>query len=135
MTTSQTTKIWPTILYTDARAGIEFLETVVGFTTKLVVPNPDDDAVVEHCQMSGPEGGGIMLGTANRPGNKFSMRPPGLASTYLVITEIDDLYTRVTDAGAEIFHEIEDQDYGSRDFSIKDPEGNIWSFGTYGGEA
>ena len=27
--------------------------------------------------------------------------------------------------------EIIDTDYGSRDFSVRDPEGNVWSFGTY----
>ena len=113
MTTPPATAIWPSLHYADARAGIEFLERALGFTTKLVVPNPDDDAIVEHCQMSGPEGGGIMLGTANRAGNKFSQRPTGTASTYLVVAEIDALYKRAVDAGAEIFHEIEDQDYGS----------------------
>jgi len=24
-----------------------------------------------------------------------------------------------------------DQDYGSRDFAVRDPERNVWSFGTY----
>jgi len=135
MTTSTSPKIWPTLLYRDARAAIVFLEQALGFTTSLVVPNPDDDNVVEHCQMTGPEGGAIMLGTANRPGNKFSERPiGGCSSVYVVVTEIDELYERAVAAGAEIFHEIEDQDYGSRDFSVLDPEGNIWSFGTYTGE-
>jgi len=135
MTTSSTPRIWPTLLYADARAAINFLERALGFTTTLVVPNPDDDSIVEHCQMNGPEGGGIMLGTANRPGNKFSQRPiGGSSSVYVVVAQIDDLYERAVAAGAEIFHEIEDQDYGSRDFSVLDPEGNTWSFGTYGGE-
>jgi uncharacterized glyoxalase superfamily protein PhnB len=26
------------------------------------------------------------------------------------------------------------QDYGSREFTARDPEGNHWSFGTYRGE-
>ena len=30
--------------------------------------------------------------------------------------------------------EPHDTDYGSRDFSARDPEGNRWSFGTYRGE-
>jgi uncharacterized glyoxalase superfamily protein PhnB len=28
-------------------------------------------------------------------------------------------------------HGLVDTDYGSRDFSVRDPEGNLWSFGTY----
>jgi uncharacterized glyoxalase superfamily protein PhnB len=27
--------------------------------------------------------------------------------------------------------ELIDTDYGSREFSVRDPEGNLWSFGTY----
>jgi len=126
--------IWPTLLYNDARAALEFLEEAFGFTTTLVVPNPEDDAVIEHCQMSGPDGGGIMLGTANRPDNKFSQRPTGAASIYVVTKTPDELYDRAVAAGAEVFHELEDQDYGSRDFAVKDPEGNLWNFGTYTGE-
>ena len=34
-------------------------------------------------------------------------------------------------AGAEIVMEPQNQDYGSRDFSARDPEGFVWAFGTY----
>ena len=27
--------------------------------------------------------------------------------------------------------ELVDQDYGSREYAVRDPEGNIWCFGTY----
>lgn len=134
MTEHPLPKIWPTLVYDDARAAIDFLERAFGFTATLIVPNETDDAVVEHCQMAAPEGGGVMLGTANRPGNKFSQRPVGGSLVYVVTTEPDALFERAVAAGAEVFHPLEDQDYGSRDFSIKDPEGNIWSFGTYAGE-
>jgi uncharacterized glyoxalase superfamily protein PhnB len=29
---------------------------------------------------------------------------------------------------------LKDEDYGSRGFTVSDPEGNLWSFGTYAGE-
>lgn len=41
------------------------------------------------------------------------------------------LYERAKSAGADIRMELTDQDHGSRDFAVRDPEGNIWSFGTY----
>jgi uncharacterized glyoxalase superfamily protein PhnB len=47
------------------------------------------------------------------------------------IDEVDSLHDRARDAGAEISMELTDQDYGSRDFAARDPEGNVWSFGTY----
>ena len=46
----------------------------------------------------------------------------------------DGLFARATSAGAEVVMDLHDTDYGSRDFTVSDPEGNLWSFGTYGGE-
>lgn len=37
------------------------------------------------------------------------------------------------DNGAEVTQELTDKFYGSRDFAVKDPEGNRWYFGTYRG--
>jgi uncharacterized glyoxalase superfamily protein PhnB len=34
-------------------------------------------------------------------------------------------------AGARVVRELEDMPYGSREYSVRDPEGNLWSFGTY----
>ena len=44
---------------------------------------------------------------------------------------VDGLYARARENGAEIVLEIQDTDYGSRDFTVRDPEGNLWAFGTY----
>ena len=46
----------------------------------------------------------------------------------------DGLFARATAAGAEILAGLHETDYGSRDFAVRDPEGNRWSFGTYRGE-
>jgi uncharacterized glyoxalase superfamily protein PhnB len=32
---------------------------------------------------------------------------------------------------AQIVRELEDMSYGSREYSVADCEGNLWSFGTY----
>jgi uncharacterized glyoxalase superfamily protein PhnB len=48
-----------------------------------------------------------------------------------VVDEVDAHFARAKAAGAEIIREPEDQDYGGRDYSARDPEGNVWSFGTY----
>jgi uncharacterized glyoxalase superfamily protein PhnB len=50
---------------------------------------------------------------------------------YVAVDEVDSLHDRAKSAGAEIVMAPQDQDYGSRDFAARDPEGNIWSFGTY----
>ena len=38
---------------------------------------------------------------------------------------------RARDAGAEIVQELADEDFGSRGYTARDPEGNLWTIGTY----
>jgi hypothetical protein len=55
----------------------------------------------------------------------------GGGGIYVVVIDPDAHCARARDAGAEILREPFDTDYGSRDYSAKDPEGNVWHFGTY----
>jgi len=127
-----TKTVWPTLNYADAPAAIRFLTEVFGFEERLVVPG--EAGVVEHAQLRWPEGGGVMLGSAGRDGNEFSQRPTGAGSVYVVTDRPDDIHERAMAAGAPLVRELQDEDYGSRGFSVRDPEDNIWSFGTYKGE-
>lgn len=129
-----TVSVWPTLLYGRADEAIEFLTEAFGFTRSIVVPSDTDDSIVEHAQLLWPHGGGIMLGSANRPGNVFSQRPTGHASVYLVTPDPDAVHDRAIARGATIFAPLVDQDYGGRGFTVTDLEGNLWSFGAYGGE-
>ena len=65
-----------------------------------------------------------------------SLRPLAFrnSGSIVVCDDPDALFTRATAAGAEVIQGLTDEDYGSRGFSVRDPEGNIWSFGTYLGE-
>jgi uncharacterized glyoxalase superfamily protein PhnB len=55
----------------------------------------------------------------------------GTQSAYVIVEDADAHYARAKAAGAEIVMEVEDQDYGGRLYSCLDPEGHLWSFGTY----
>ena len=129
-----TTTIWPCLAFDNARAMIEFLTTAFGFEEKAVYARDDDPSIVEHGELRWPSGGGIMFGSTGRDDSPFGTRPLGVASLYLVTDDPDTLHTRATAAGARIIRELRDEDYGSRGFSAADPEGNLWSFGTYRGE-
>ncbi len=125
-------QVWPTLRARDAPALIRFLVDVVGFEETVVHADGD---VVHHAQLSWPLGGGVMLGSS-RPTDPTDQWPvqPGTFGAYVVTDEPDALCQRLTDSGAEIIMTLQDTDYGSREFAIKDPEGNRWSFGTYRGE-
>ena len=53
---------------------------------------------------------------------------------YAVTGDPDALFARAVSNGAEVVRELTDQEYGSREFAERDPEGDYWSFGTYRGE-
>ena len=124
--------VWPTLRAADARALIRFLVDVVGFEETAVYGEGD---VVQHCQLSWPLGGGVMLGSAAGRGddNRWELRP-GTFGCYVVADDIDGLYARVKEAGVRITEEPNHTDYGSYGFAMRDPEGNLWSFGTYRSE-
>jgi uncharacterized glyoxalase superfamily protein PhnB len=124
-------QVWPTLRATDARALIRFLVDAFGFE-EVVVHGSDDR--VEHAELAWPLGGGIMLGSdRGGPGDAWPLKP-GTFGCYVVADDIDALHDRAAKAGAEILEAPRDTDYGSRDFRARDPEGNLWSFGTYRGE-
>jgi uncharacterized glyoxalase superfamily protein PhnB len=62
------------------------------------------------------------------------MRATGNDAVYVVCEDPDALFERASAAGAEVVMGLTDTDYGSRDCTFRDPEGNLWSFGTYAGE-
>jgi uncharacterized glyoxalase superfamily protein PhnB len=131
-TTTELPGVWPTLRATDARALIAFLVDAFGFEETAVYGEGDQ---VTHAQLSWPLGGGVMLGSAREPGpdDPWPLRP-GTAGTYVVTDAPDPLFERAVAAGARVIRALGDTDYGSRDFSVADPEGNLWSFGTYRGE-
>ena len=50
---------------------------------------------------------------------------------YVVVPDADALWPRAVGAEAEIVMDIYDTPYGSREFAVRDPEGHLWSVGTY----
>jgi len=122
-------QVWPTLSATDARALIDFLVEAFGF---IEVAVHGEGGEIAHAELAWPLGGGIMLGS-NRPDRVWALRP-GTFGAYVVTDDPDGLHDRAVKAGATIVQGLTDTGYGSRDFIARDPEGNLWSFGTYRGE-
>lgn len=133
-TTPPPTRVYVAFQARDARAELRFLCEVLGFVENLVVPGTDGS--IEHAQLDWPGGGGVMLGTA-RPGREYQ-REPGSAGTYLVTDDdgLDAIAERAHEAGsgARIVQPLRAPEHGGRDLTLADPEGNLWSIGTYPGE-
>lgn len=125
---------WPVLTYSDARGAVRFLTDALGFEERGVHASPDDPDVIVHAEMRWPLGGGVMFGSAGKDEGPFGQRKPGNDSVYVVCDDPDALFERATAAGAEVVRGLKDEDFGSRGFTVRDPEGNLWSFGTYRGE-
>lgn len=128
-------QVWPTLRARDARALIDFLVAGLGFVE--VVAHTDDAGVVVHAELAWPPGGGVMLGQA-RPGPSADAWAlvPGSFGGYVVARDaahVDDVARRARQAGAREVGDVYDTDYGSHDVTVRDPEGNRWSIGTYRG--
>lgn len=123
--------IFPALRYGDANAALEFLKRAFGAEEKDV--HRDDDGAIQHAELR--LGAGIvMLGQYSEAGWLGGEAPRPLSSTvslYLVVVDPDGHCARAKAAGARIVRELEDTPYDSREYSARDIEGNLWSFGTY----
>lgn len=121
-----TPNIFPVVRYHKAPQALAWLAQAFGFRRRMAMPNPD--GTIAHAEMSlGP--GVIMLGSIRKEGeNPWDVVTHGL---YIHVEDVDTHYRRAKAAGAEIVRELRDTDYGSREYSCRDPEGNLWSFGSY----
>ncbi len=130
-------QVWPGLRYRDAPAALDHLVRVFGFVIVAQYRSPDDPAVVEHAELRWPEGGGIMLGS-HRESPQWPARP-GTGSTYVVTDHAAEIFARVRDEpGFEVLQDLSVDPYdagGGASFGVRDPEGNLWSFGSYRGEA
>lgn len=121
--------IWASVVSDDA-PGLRTWLLALGFTEDLMIPGEADGAI-HHCQLDWPEGGRVVLSST---GERPTPCLPGAAWSHVVTGDPDAVLERARAVGAEIVHDITDQtDYPSRDFTVADPDGNYWTFATFGG--
>jgi len=134
-----TATLIPALMYRDAATAIDWLCDAFGFERQAV--HAGEDGTIMHAQLTFGNGM-IMCGTKrdrpqdDTPFGRLIKHPDEIGgcttqAPYVVVNDADAIYERAKAAGAEILIDIKDQDYGGRDFTCRDLEGHIWSFGTY----
>jgi uncharacterized glyoxalase superfamily protein PhnB len=113
------------VRYRDPRGAIDWLGRAFGFEPHAV---HEVDGAVQHAELRWGSGI-VMLG--GRDAGDTSADPRSSEGVYVVVEDADAHCERARAAGAKIVVEPTDQDYGSRDYQALDPEGHLWSFGTY----
>ena len=121
--------LFPILQYRDPRAAVDLLERAFGFEPLRVVDETPDGEIA-HAELRVRRRHRCMLSGA-RPDGPFGDHA-GQGWCYVVVADADAHHDRAVAAGRRGRRTpLTDQDYGSRDYSARDPEGNLWSFGTY----
>lgn len=130
-------EIIPNLRYEDAPRAIEFLCAAFGFERRAVYLSDADPRIVQHAQLVRADRM-VMVYSVNdtefvrAAGMKTAAEAGGsTVGLYLIVDDVDAHAARARAAGAEIILGPDDKDYGGRGYTARDPEGNVWSFGSY----
>lgn len=121
----------PFLRYADARTAVDWLCDAFGFERHVIFDGPDGSLVHAELRFGN---GVVMLGQSKE--DALNLRTPRelgavTGGVYAYVSDTDAHHARAVAAGAEIVHPLRHTDYGSREYTCRDPEGNLWSFGTY----
>jgi uncharacterized glyoxalase superfamily protein PhnB len=129
--TSQSQTIYPSLAYEDAGRAIEWLTEAFGFELAFSVPG--EGGGILHAELRTQDGGTVMV-LDTKHSTRRSRSPRSLGGTaqsvYVATSEPDAMHDRAARAGADVFNPLHDAGHG-REFCCLDPEGHIWTFGTY----
>jgi uncharacterized glyoxalase superfamily protein PhnB len=117
----------PVARYQRASDAIDWLQRAFGFEKHAVFPGPNN--TIAHAELRFGTGSiGLSSAGPVDPANVWTTVREGV---YVSIDDPDARHDRAKAAGATIERGLQDQDYGSREFTARDHEGHLWGFGTY----
>ena len=125
----------PSLRYKDAPAAIAWLEQALGFERHSVYDGPGGTIARADLRFGN---GTVMLGSAsNESSLKHMYVTPAeiggrvTSPLYLIVNDCERTYARVLAAKAEVIMEMKTMEYGGKAFTVRDPEGYLWSVGEY----
>jgi catechol 2,3-dioxygenase-like lactoylglutathione lyase family enzyme len=109
----------PVLQVADVAASAAYYADILGFSSHGLWGDPPDFCIVQRGEVT------IALDRARDgsvPLNQYW-------AAYVYVSDADALCEEFVSKGAEIARELEDTDYGCRDFDIRDPDGHLIAFG------
>jgi uncharacterized glyoxalase superfamily protein PhnB len=122
------------IVYNDARRGLKWATDVLGLRVKSLYEAPDGKiAFAELVWRTG------IIFVSDRPSAENPWAKVGIASLALVAEDakaVHQVYQRAKAASADIVRSVHIArtpafPEGSTQFDLRDPEGNLWTVGTF----
>lgn len=120
--------------YRDVAVAAEWLCAAFGFEKQTVLT--DDSGAPLYVQLTCGRALVMLAPVRPSPVDQFMKQPDEIGgaetqSGYYVVSDADAHCARAKAAGATIILDVEDDDFGGRGYTCRDPEGHIWTFGTY----
>lgn len=122
-----TTHLYPVLRYERAHEAVAWLGRAFEFSTAALFDGPDH--TVTHAELTYGTGT-VGLSTAG-PVDEANIWTTVREGIYVCLEDPDGHHARANAAGAVIERELRDLDYGSREYTARDSDGRLWSFGTY----
>ena len=129
-----TRHLYATFKFHDARRAMRLL-AAMGFTETAVHADEGDPTRVAHAEYAWRDHGGVMFGSVGMGSADLDARA-GHGTCYCVTTddaEVDRVHAAALEAGATSVEAPHSPPYGGRACAVRDPEGNIFGFGSYAG--
>jgi uncharacterized glyoxalase superfamily protein PhnB len=129
ITNDPTTKsaVIPVLVYEDMEAAHDYLIATFGFTSGGI--HRTDDGTVVHAEVRHGDAA-IWLHRVTEEHEMASPREDAMSHGGLsvIVPDVDAHYAHSVAAGARIDGAPTDQDYGLREYGVRDPENHRWWF-------
>jgi uncharacterized glyoxalase superfamily protein PhnB len=117
----------PVVPYEDIRAGHDFLVGVLGFESAGLIDDGEGNVVHGEVRVGDRRiwlhaaAGGL---TTPRRSNRQT------GGIVVNVADVDAHLARVKSTGADVTREPTDEDYGQREYGVRNPEGHSWYIAT-----
>jgi MerR family transcriptional regulator, thiopeptide resistance regulator len=126
---TESSDLIPLLACADIVGEHDFLVTVLGFESGGVESAPDGTVVHAEVRAGSRR---VWLHRADPEGGLLPPGRGGPAGGGIVVhvSDVDSHHDRARAAGAEVLYPPRDEDYGQREYGIRDPEGHLWWIAT-----
>jgi PhnB protein len=123
-------EVTPYLSIRGAAEAIDFYKEAFGAKEVMRMPGPEGK--LGHAEIA--IGGSRVMLSDEHPEMSF-VGPESLGGSavhiHVYVKDVDGMAKRAVEAGAELIRPVEDQFYGDRSGSLKDPFGHVWHLATH----
>jgi PhnB protein len=122
--------VTPYLIIKGATGAIDYYKKVFGASEIMRFPTPDGQ--IGHAELK--IGDSVIMLADEQPARGYRS-PKALGgsptSIMLYVNDVDSVFKKAVDAGANVQQPVKDQFYGDRSGTITDPFGHVWTIGTH----